>query len=608
MSLLSLNKVATQLRQASLPSDGSDLSDGQLLAQFIGQHDEAAFEALVKRHGPMVLGVCRRLIGNPHDTDDAFQATFLILVHKAASLKSCELVGNWLYGVAYNTALAVRAKNNRRRSKEKQVMEMPEPAETPPDDWSDLRPLLDQELSRLADVYREAIVLCDLEGKTRKEAAQKVGIPEGTMSSRLTTARRQLAKRLMRRGLTLSGSTVATILAQGALTACVPTPLVASTVKSAAIVAAGSAIAGAVSASVVALTEGVLKTMFLTKVKPVTAVALALFLAAGLLVVGYSVAAPIPAQDKQESKKEQPAPSKDEKKDATKEEKSQTDGNKDLETLAGTWNIDTMGSGDQSLPKELMKGYKFVFAGNKLTWEAAISMTKTAGQISVIDGAFPCDFKIDPSKMPKEIDITMHQKQGDRTMLGIYEIKGDELKVCYYSNQSGRRPTDFSNKDNRRITCITLTRAKKEATKEEKSQLDGNKDLESLSGTWNIDTMVSGDQSLPKELMKGYKFVFAINKLTWEAAISMTKRAGQISVIDGAFPCDFKIDSSKNPKEIDITLHQKQGDRTFLGIYEVKGDELKVCYYTSQNGRRPIDFSNKDDRRITCITLTRAKK
>jgi RNA polymerase sigma-70 factor (ECF subfamily) len=456
MPVVSLNKIVTQLRRAVPLPDGGDLSDGQLLAQFIGRHDEAAFEALVKRHGPMVLGVCRRLLDSSHDSEDAFQATFLILVHKAVSLKSRERVGNWLYGVAYNTALAVRAKNNRRRSKEKQVPEMPEPAVTPPDDWSELRPLLDQELSRLADVYREAIVLCALQGKTRKEAAQQLGIPEGTMSSRLTTARRQLGKRLTRRGLTLSAGAVATILAQGAVTACVPAPLVASTVKSAAAVAAGSAAAGAVSASAVALTEGVLKTMFLTKVKSVTIVALSLFLATGLLVAGYSAAAPVPIQDKQEPRKEQPAPSKEEKKDAAKEE-----GNKDLEFLNGTWYVDTMGWAEKTLPKELMKGYKFVFTGNKLTWEAALGMTSRAGKVSALDGAFPCDFKIDPSKTPKEIDITLHLKQGDRTVLGIYEIKGDTLKVHYYPSRNGRRPIDFSTKDDPNIAYVTLTRAKK---------------------------------------------------------------------------------------------------------------------------------------------------
>jgi len=304
MTVLSLNEIVTQLRVV-LP-DGGELTDGQLLAQFIGRHDEAAFSALVKRHGPMVLGVCRRLLGNVHDADDAFQATFLILVHKAASVIPRQRVGNWLYGVAYNTALAARAKNNRRRSKEKQVTELPEPAMPPPDDGSDLRPFLDRELSRLADVYREAIVLCDLEGTTRKEAAQKLGIPEGTMSSRLTMARRQLAKRLSRHGLMLSGGAVATLLSQSAASACVPLPLAASTVKAAATVAAGSATAGVVFAGAAALTEGVLRTMFLTKVKKtLTAVILAIFLAAGIVLVGHTLAAAVPVQDNKEPKNEE---------------------------------------------------------------------------------------------------------------------------------------------------------------------------------------------------------------------------------------------------------------------------------------------------------------
>jgi uncharacterized protein (TIGR03067 family) len=245
----------------------------------------------------------------------------------------------------------------------------------------------------------------------------------------------------------------------------VPTPLAASTVKAAAAVAAGSAAAGAVSASVVALTEGVLQTMFPTKVKSVATVALAFFLATGLLVA-YSVGAPVPAQEKQGPKKEQPAPSKDEKKITTREEKPSPAKpealvNKDLESLKGTWNVDTMGWGDKPLPKKLMKGYKFVFAGNKLTWEAAIGMTKTAGGVYALDGAFPCDFKIGPSKKPKEIDITLHLKGGDRTVKGIYEIKGDTLKVCYYGSNTGRRPIDFSTKDDPKVGYVTLTRAKK---------------------------------------------------------------------------------------------------------------------------------------------------
>jgi uncharacterized protein (TIGR03067 family) len=173
------------------------------------------------------------------------------------------------------------------------------------------------------------------------------------------------------------------------------------------------------------------------------------------------------------------APAKPEGDGIGKKPPEAMDGNKDLESLVGTWNIDTMGWGDDSLPKELMKGYKFVFAGNKLTWEAAVGMTtKAGGKITANDGAFPCDFKIDPSKKPKEIDITLHLKQGDRTYLGIYEIKGDALKVYYYVRETGRRPTEFSSKDEPRIGFITLTRAKKEQpapSKDETKDAEGSK-------------------------------------------------------------------------------------------------------------------------------------
>src|SRR5439155_23638463 len=113
-------------------------------------------------------------------------------------------------------------------------------------------------------------------------------------------------------------------------------------------------------------------------------------------------------------------------------------------------------------PKELMNGYKFVFAGNKLTWEAAIGIQSRGGKVMAIeDGTIPCDFKIDPGKEPKQIDITLHLKKSDPTRLGIYEIKGDTLKVCYFAGNMGKRPAEFATKEGVNIGCIVLTRAKK---------------------------------------------------------------------------------------------------------------------------------------------------
>src|SRR5262249_51181418 len=156
----------------------------------------AAFAALLRRHGPMVLGVCRRLVSNASDAEDAFQATFLVLARKAASVVPRELVGNWLYGVAYRTALKAEALSARRRAVERQVEAVPDPPTSPEQVGRDLRPLLDRELERLPAKYRVPVVLCDLEGRTRREVAGQLGIPEGTLSSRLAAARKLLAGRL----------------------------------------------------------------------------------------------------------------------------------------------------------------------------------------------------------------------------------------------------------------------------------------------------------------------------------------------------------------------------------------------------------------------------
>jgi RNA polymerase sigma factor (sigma-70 family) len=233
-----LRSVVEHLR----PPDGGGLSDGQLLGRFLDSHEETAFAALVRRHGTMVLGVCRRVLGNVHDAEDAFQATFLILARKAASVVRREAVGSFLYGVAYRTAVRARARAARRRATERQVEDMPHP-EVAPREAQDWRPVLDRELSRLPEKYRAALVLCDLECRTRRQAARQLGLPEGTLASRLATARRMLARRLLRCGITLSGGALAGVLSETAAAAGVPALLLRSTVKAAVLVAAGPAAA-----------------------------------------------------------------------------------------------------------------------------------------------------------------------------------------------------------------------------------------------------------------------------------------------------------------------------------------------------------------------------
>jgi serpin B len=245
-------------------------TDGQLLRQFLAQRDEAAFTALVKRYGPMVLGVCRRILGNAADAEDAFQATFLVLVRKAGSLTGHAVLGDFLHGVARRTALNARRLSTRRRMKERAMARPEVQGEEVRDDWL---PLLDEELGRLPDKYRVPIVLCDLEGKTRGEAAQRLGWPPGTVAGRLARGRAMLATRLARRGVTVSVGAVVALVSHGGASAAVPPMLVTSTVEAATLFAAGYAASGVISAEVVALSEGVVKSMFVSKLKSLAAAA-----------------------------------------------------------------------------------------------------------------------------------------------------------------------------------------------------------------------------------------------------------------------------------------------------------------------------------------------
>ncbi|HEV3448053.1 MAG TPA: RNA polymerase sigma factor [Gemmataceae bacterium] len=258
MDTTSVSPVIDQLRRAAILPNGAGLSDGQLLECYVSRGEEAAFEALMRRHGAMVLSVCRRILCNHHDAEDAFQATFLVLVHKAASIWPREMVANWLYGVAYRTALKARAITARRKRREKTVSQPVELAAMPADDrWHELRALLDRALNRLPDKYRIPVVLCDLEGKTGKEAAQQLGWPEGTVSSRLSRARALLTRRLARYGLTLTSGSLAALVSQKSASACVPGSLLISTIDAARLYSAGQVVAESViPISVANLTKG----------------------------------------------------------------------------------------------------------------------------------------------------------------------------------------------------------------------------------------------------------------------------------------------------------------------------------------------------------------
>jgi RNA polymerase sigma factor (sigma-70 family) len=251
------------------------LSDGRLLERFAAHRDEAAFEALVRRHGSMVWGICRRLLRDHHDAEDAFQATFLVLARKGQSIAKRELVANWLYGVAYQTAMKARSTRAKRRMREGQVTDTAEPEAVSLNRPDDLTESLDRELSRLPDKYRIPIVLCELQEKTHQEAAELLGWPIGTVSGRLSRAKSLLAQRLARTGISLSAGSLAALLTQDVASASMPTRLIGSTVQAASLFAVGRAVSvGVVSAEVTGLTREVLKMMVLGKLKGMVTVLL----------------------------------------------------------------------------------------------------------------------------------------------------------------------------------------------------------------------------------------------------------------------------------------------------------------------------------------------
>jgi RNA polymerase sigma factor (sigma-70 family) len=257
-----MNDVVRHLRFLVTCREPEGSSDAELVERFLARREETAFAALVKRHGPMVLGVCRRLLDDEHDAEDAFQATFFVLFHKARALRPGSRVGPWLYGVARRTALKARSRALRRRRAETAAGLQRSAMTVSTGTQGDLRPLLDEELVRLPAKYRDPLILCLLQGKSRKEAARLLDWTEGTLSGRLARAKEMLGKRLRRRGVEPSAA-VGTAIP-------VPAWLAAETVKAAMALPVPSM--GSLAANSVALMEEVLKSMATTKSKAVVGV------------------------------------------------------------------------------------------------------------------------------------------------------------------------------------------------------------------------------------------------------------------------------------------------------------------------------------------------
>src|SRR5579875_2478755 len=288
MANRSLHPLLHYLRRLKSGKAGdSALDDMHLLHRFLTQRDESAFTTLVQRYGAMVWGLCARRLGETPEAEDAFQATFLVLVRKAASLRGPQQLGPWLYGVAYRTALKLQGQRARRAARETPLPE--QIAEKRAESIeSDLGPVLDEEINRLPTKYRLPVLLCYLQGLSSEEAAQRLGCAKGTVFSRLSRARDLLRRRLVRRGVDVSAGVLAAVLADNAVLRAAPPA---------------------------ALVEGVVRSMFLSKVKFIAIVVLTVVIAgAGTGFLGYRSDAQTPSSkssspvNQHQSRAEAPAP------------------------------------------------------------------------------------------------------------------------------------------------------------------------------------------------------------------------------------------------------------------------------------------------------------
>ncbi len=588
-----MTQAVQQLRRAVLMRDGGGLSDGQLLEHFIERRDEAAFGTLVRRHGPMVLGVCRRLLRNYHDADDAFQATFLVLVRKAASIAPREMVGSWLYGVAYQTALKGRAVAAKRRWRERQVAVLPEGETKSHDRWHDLQGVLDLELKRLPHKYRVPFVLCDLEGKSYKEAARRLGWPEGTLSVRLARARQLLAKRLSQHGFSITGAALAAVLSENSALASVPPSMASSTIKAAILLAAGqAAAAGLVSGEVAALTKGVLKTMLVTKIKTAMAVALTMSIVGlGGGALSYSLWAGEKAGPK--GQQENPSPAGKRVDDgADKKNADQTD----KEKLQGVWKLVRLEAlGKVFGADKLSEVGDLGIRGNRLynlnpyapKFSCLTNTVEGKGSFGLPVRRWHGAFELDSSKKPKRITITDQDEVGYaevKRFNGIYSLDGDELRLCLGGAEI---PSEFKG-DLRSGFVLTTFKREKSAEAQRKYERFYAGGFQSIRGfEFRGGDSADEDQLLGEWVGKdpdGVSFTLIFGP----------KNFSQFDAEDDRrFQGTYSVDLKQTPRHLDFhwpaPLRFKTGE--FRTIMEFKDmNELRI-ELTTENKPRPKEFT-----------------
>jgi RNA polymerase sigma factor (sigma-70 family) len=421
------------IRRLPVAHGHSELPDVELLRRFAVTGEESAFVALMHRHGAMVLSVCQSVLREGPDAEDAFQATFLVLVRSARTIRKPPSLASWLHGVAHRLATKVRAEAARRRAHERKALPMPNGEPHQDVDWRDLRPMLHDEVARLPERYRLPFVLCHLEGKTNEEAAGLLGLPRGTILSRLSRARERLRGRLERRGLAPTSASLAALLARGPAGAAVPAVLAEGTLRAALAFTTSQGAAGGVAAPVLALVNGSLRAAALTvRLKLTAGVALAAALAAagaGMLVVkarapGGDGGAPGRGQAVEAAAHERPRPNG----------RSSAPSGEDTERARGAWVVAT--AEHRGRATDALTSRSLVLAGDRFTLGPGrdevggiIPRRALEGSVTLAPGS------------PNRIDLI---DQAGWRLRGIYDLRGDDLRICLSEESSEERPAEFT--------------------------------------------------------------------------------------------------------------------------------------------------------------------
>jgi RNA polymerase sigma factor (sigma-70 family) len=463
MAKAALNTVIRRLLSAR--SRGSP-PDRHLLERFIAHQDEAAFAALVERHGAMVLAVARNVLRHREDAEDVFQATFLVLARKAGSVRKLGSAGSWLHGVAYRLALKARTAAAARHRLERRA-----PARTPeesPDDltWRELREILHEELERLPDKYRSPLVLCYLEGLTQDQAAEHLGLAKGTLRGRLERARLLLRGRLSRRGL----APAVLLLADTSrpTVAALPSSLVSTMARSGVAFAAGQE--AGVSVQVAQITEGVLRAMCIKRITIAAVVVVAIVIAGGTQLVVRTAARTATAQEQKQGDDTSPPvsdkgrpPIGDQDNEAAAKAARPAISNPADPTVAaelakfeGTWVL-VSSERDGQVKSEEKNPYTMTFTGGK--WKVH------RGDEVAVEGTLRL---VDVTAAPKKFDLIKPPRLAPNTTVdyGIYEWKDDTLRYCTRNGPLGAgigtpdlRPRDFTTRDGDGRTVYLWKRA-----------------------------------------------------------------------------------------------------------------------------------------------------